>query len=181
MTKPGELPQDIAELVDRFTREVSDFPESGIDFKDLTPLFADADALARVTDALCSAFAGATMIAGIDARGFLLGAAVAVRMGVGVLAIRKAGKLPPPVHSAKYQLEYGAAALEIPASGIELSGHRPAIVDDVLATGGTIAAAARLMRKVGAEPVGAGVVLELTSLHGRNAVAPLTVTALRSI
>ncbi|SLA69337.1 adenine phosphoribosyltransferase [Mycobacteroides abscessus subsp. massiliense] len=174
-------PDEIAGLVASLTREVADFPEPGVQFKDLTPLFADADGLSRVTDALAQAASGATLIAGIDARGFLLGAAVAIRLGVGVLAVRKAGKLPPPVHAQTYQLEYGTAALEIPADGVELAGRRVAIVDDVLATGGTLAATARLLTTAGADVIGAGVVLELSDLGGRAAVAPLPLTALRAI
>ncbi|CPW35407.1 adenine phosphoribosyltransferase [Mycobacteroides abscessus] len=174
-------PDEIAGLVASLTREVADFPEPGVQFKDLTPLFADAGGLSRVTDALAQAASGATLIAGIDARGFLLGAAVAIRLGVGVLAVRKAGKLPPPVHAQTYQLEYGTAALEIPADGVELAGRRVAIVDDVLATGGTLAATARLLTTAGADVIGAGVVLELSDLGGRAAVAPLPLTALRAI
>ncbi|SKM25551.1 adenine phosphoribosyltransferase [Mycobacteroides abscessus subsp. massiliense] len=174
-------PDEIAELVASLTREVADFPEPGVQFKDLTPLFADADGLSRVTDALAQAASGATLIAGIDARGFLLGAAVAIRLGVGVLAVRKAGKLPPPVHAQTYQLEYGTATLEIPADGVELAGRRVAIVDDVLATGGTLAATARLLTTAGADVISAGVVLELSNLGGRAAVAPLPLTALRAI
>ncbi|MBA0044766.1 adenine phosphoribosyltransferase [Mycobacterium sp. NPDC050853] len=171
----------IALLVASLTREVPDFPEPGVQFKDLTPLFADANGLSQVTDALAEAADGASLIAGIDARGFLLGAAVAIRLGVGVLAVRKAGKLPPPVHSQSYQLEYGTAALEIPADGVELAGRRVFIVDDVLATGGTLAATVRLLRSAGADVTGAGVVLELSDLGGRTAVAPLPLTALRVI
>lgn len=174
-------PDDISGLVAVLTREVPDFPEPGVQFKDLTPLFADAHGLARVTDALAAAAEGATLIAGIDARGFLLGAAVALRMGVGVLPVRKAGKLPPPVFTQSYQLEYGSAALEIPGEGVELAGQRIAIVDDVLATGGTAAATAALLRAAGAEPIAVGVVLELSALRGRDAVANLPVTALRVI
>lgn len=174
-------PDEIAELVASLTREVADFPEPGVQFKDLTPLFADARGLSRVTDALAEAASGATLIAGIDARGFLLGAAVAIRLGVGVLAVRKAGKLPPPVHAQTYKLEYGTASLEIPADGVELSGRRVAIVDDVLATGGTLAATARLLTTAGADVISAGVVLELSDLGGRAAVAPLPLTALRAI
>ncbi|MUM18488.1 adenine phosphoribosyltransferase [Mycobacterium sp. CBMA271] len=171
----------VAELIGRLTREVPDFPEPGVQFKDLTPLFADAEGLSRVADALADGAAGSSLIAGIDARGFLLGAAVAIRLGVGVLAVRKAGKLPPPVHSQTYQLEYGTAALEIPADGIDLTGRRVAIVDDVLATGGTLAATVKLLRAAGANVVSAGVVLELSDLGGRAAVAPLPLTALRVI
>lgn len=171
----------VTALIDGLTRKVADFPEPGVQFKDLTPLFADADGLSQVTDALARAASGATLIAGIDARGFLLGAAVAIRLGVGVLAVRKAGKLPPPVHSQTYELEYGTAALEIPADGVDLTGHRVAIIDDVLATGGTLAATVKLLSAAGAEVVSAGVVLELAGLGGRAVVAPLPLTALRVI
>jgi adenine phosphoribosyltransferase len=168
-------------VIASLTRDVADFPSPGIQFRDLSPLFADARGLAVVTDALAELASGADLVAGIDARGFLLGAAVAVRLGVGVLTVRKAGKLPPPVHSETYQLEYGTATLEIPADGIELAGRHIVIVDDVLATGGTVAATAALLNHSGAIVRGAAVVLELAALGGRNAVAPLQVSSLRSV
>ncbi|KAA8963547.1 adenine phosphoribosyltransferase [Mycobacterium sp.] len=166
-------------LIASLTREVADFPAAGIQFKDLTPLFADRRGLAAVTDALAAAAAGADLIAGIDARGFLVGAAVATRLGTGMLAIRKGGKLPPPVRAERYRLEYGSATLEIPAEGIELAGRRVVVVDDVLATGGTLAAARRLLEDCGARVVAAAVVLELTALGGRALVAPVPVHSLR--
>ncbi|HXO48272.1 MAG TPA: adenine phosphoribosyltransferase, partial [Mycobacterium sp.] len=100
-----------ADLVISLTRQVADFPTAGIQFKDLTPVFADRRGLAAVTDALADVASGADLIAAIDARGFLIGGAVATRLGTGVLAIRKGGKLPPPVHTQHYQLEYGTASL----------------------------------------------------------------------
>ena len=168
-------------LIAALTREVADFPEPGVQFKDLTPLFADADGLARVADALGHTASGADLVAGLDARGFLVAGAVAARLGTGVLAIRKGGKLPPPVHSERYNLEYGSAALEIPAGGLHLTGRRVAIIDDVLASGGTIAAAQRLLEHSGATVISAAVVLELTALGGRNRVAPLPVRSLRRV
>ncbi|BBY84133.1 adenine phosphoribosyltransferase [Mycolicibacterium pulveris] len=162
-------------------REVPDFPELGVQFKDLTPLLADAHGLAVVTDALAQAARGAELVAGIDARGFLLGAAVAIRLGTGVLAVRKGGKLPPPVRSETYVLEYGTAALEIPADGIELTGRSVFIIDDVLATGGTVAATAKLLDHAGATVTGAAVVLELAALQGRAAISGLRVTSLHTI
>jgi adenine phosphoribosyltransferase len=159
-------------------REVPDFPEPGIQFKDLTPVLADAAGLAAVTDALAAVARGADLVAGVDARGFLLGAAVATRLGTGVLAVRKGGKLPPPVHSESYSLEYGTATLEIPADGIDLTGKRIVVIDDVLATGGTLAAAVRLLQLGGAEVFAAAVVLELTALNGRELLDSLPVTSL---
>jgi adenine phosphoribosyltransferase len=164
-----------ADLVAALTRQVPDFPSPGIQFKDLTPVFADARGLAAVTDELAGAAAGADLIAGIDARGFLLGGAVAARLGLGVLAIRKGGKLPPPVVSEHYQLEYGTASLELPADGIDLTGRRVVVVDDVLATGGTLVAAHKLLEHVGAQVITAAVVIELAGLGGRDKVAPLSV------
>jgi adenine phosphoribosyltransferase len=161
------------------TRQVPDFPRPGVLFRDLTPVLADDRAFAVVTEALAQMVAGADLIAGIDARGFLLGGAVAHRLGVGVLAIRKGGKLPPPVHSRSYDLEYGTATLEIPADGVALAGRRVAIVDDVLATGGTVAAARDLLDSAGAEITMAAVVMELAALGGRMRLDPLPVRSLQ--
>lgn len=169
---------DARVLIDELTRDVADFPQPGVQFKDLTPVLADGRGLTAVSAALAEISTGADLIAGIDARGFLLGAAVATRLGVGMLAIRKGGKLPPPVFRREYQLEYGSAVLEIPADGITLAGRKVWIIDDVLATGGTLAAAGALLTDAGAAVAGAGVVLELTGLGGRHAVAPLPVVSL---
>jgi adenine phosphoribosyltransferase len=171
-------PADVAAVIASLTREVADFPEPGVQFKDLTPLLADAHGLATVTSALAAVAEGADLVAGIDARGFLLGAAVATKLGTGVLAVRKGGKLPPPVHSESYSLEYGTATLEVPADGIDLAGRKILIIDDVLATGGTVAATVRLLGKAGAVVTGAAVVLELSALHGREKLQGLPVTSL---
>jgi adenine phosphoribosyltransferase len=168
----------VSALIASLTREIADFPEPGIQFKDLTPLLADARGLATVTNALAAVADGADLVAGIDARGFLLGAAVAITLGTGVLAVRKGGKLPPPVLSQTYDLEYGTATLEIPADGIDLAGRTVVIIDDVLATGGTVAAAARLLDEAGAIVTGAAVLLELTALGGRERLQSLPVTSL---
>lgn len=177
MTNAGER-TPVAELIASLTRKVADFPKPGIQFKDLTPVFADATAMTAVTGALAEIASGADLVAGIEARGFLLAAAVADRLQTGVLAIRKAGKLPPPVHAERYELEYGSATLEIPADGMELRGRRITIIDDVLASGGTLAASARLLERAGADVLAAAVVFELEALRGRDAVAPLAVHSL---
>jgi len=157
---------------------VADFPKPGVQFKDLTPVFADATAMTAITGALAEIASGSDLVAGIEARGFLLAAAVADRLQTGVLAIRKAGKLPPPVHAERYDLEYGSATLEIPADGMDLHGRNITIIDDVLASGGTLAAAARLLERAGANVTAAAVVFELGALRGREMVAPLVVHSL---
>jgi adenine phosphoribosyltransferase len=172
---------DISRVIESLMREVPDFPQPGIQFKDLTPLLADAAGLVGVTDALAETAEGVDLVAGIDARGFLLGAAVALRLGTGVLAVRKGGKLPPPVHSQTYDLEYGTATLEIPAEGIDIAGRTVVIIDDVLATGGTVAATNRLLTSGGAMVRSAAVVLELTALGGREVVQPLPVSSLYTV
>jgi adenine phosphoribosyltransferase len=177
-TGPKQNKSPAATLIASLTRQVADFPSAGIQFKDLTPLFADPRGLAAVTDALADVASGADLIAGIDARGFLIGGAVAARLGTGVLAIRKGGKLPPPVRSEQYTLEYGTASLELPADGIELAGRSVVVLDDVLATGGTVAAAHRLLERAGAQVAIAAVVVELAGLGGREMVAPLQVHSL---
>jgi adenine phosphoribosyltransferase len=157
--------------------DVPDFPHPGILFKDLTGVFADGAAFAAVATELAARAGDADVVAGIEARGFLLGAAVALVAGTGVVPVRKAGKLPRVAASRTYDLEYGSAALELPAGAIT-PGARVFVVDDVLATGGTGAAAAELLAEAGADVVGFGVLLELTALGGRDRLAPLPVHAL---
>lgn len=157
--------------IDRHARRVADFPSPGIAFKDLTPVLADAAGLSSIVTALTHGCRDIELVAGIDARGFLLGGAVARELGVGVLAVRKGGKLPPPVKSVSYTLEYGTATLEIPADGIDISGLRVLLVDDVLATGGTAVAAAELLNGSGARVVGVAVIMELGGLDGRGTIA----------
>lgn len=151
-------------------RYVQDFPEKGVLFEDLTPVLADGDALQVVIDELAEACTAlnSDLIGGLDARGFLLGSAVAYTLGQGILAIRKQGKLPPPVISEEYQTEYSTAALEVPADGAELRGKNVVLVDDVLATGGTLAAATDLLERAGAQVTGYAVVLEVEGLGGRD-------------
>ncbi|MGW0251771.1 adenine phosphoribosyltransferase [Nocardia goodfellowii] len=163
----AERTAQAGQLVRHLTRWRDDFPTPGVRFADLTPVFADAEAFRTVIDCLAACAPDADLVAGVDARGFLLGAGVAATLGTGVLAVRKAGKLPPPVLNREYSLEYGSAALEIPADGLDLTGKRILLLDDVLATGGTLAAAAALFAQTGAEIVAAAVVLELEFLGGR--------------
>ncbi|MBD8505318.1 adenine phosphoribosyltransferase [Hoyosella sp. G463] len=171
----------LAALIASLTRTVPDFPAPGVQFADLSPLFADGHGLRSVIAGLAEASppaASVDLVAGIDSRGFLLGAGVALHLGTGMLVVRKQGKLPPPVHARSYALEYGEAVLEIPAEGIELAGRRVLIIDDVLATGGTLVAAKALLEEAGAEVVGAAVVLELAGLAGRAKLGTTPLAAL---
>lgn len=146
---------------------VPDFPKPGILFRDVSPLLADARAFGAAVHALAAAAAdlGFDVVAGIEARGFIFGAALAQHLGRGFLAVRKHGKLPGEVHRATYALEYGEDVLELRA-GIVSPGTRVLLVDDVLATGGTLDAARRLALAAGVVPVGAVVLVELEALAG---------------
>ncbi len=168
----------VAQLIASLLREVPDFPEPGVQFKDLTPVLADALGLAEVSAAIAELASGADLVAGVDARGFLLGGAVALKLGIGVLAVRKGGKLPPPVLSETYSLEYGTATLEVPAKGIDLVGRSVVVIDDVLATGGTLSATTQLLTAAGAQVTGAVVMLELAALGGRAVLDPVPVESL---
>lgn len=148
-----------------------DFPKPGILFRDIGGMLTDADALAVVTRALAAPFDGTfDLVAGVEARGFLLAGTVAATSGTGLLPIRKAGKTPRPTASVDYALEYGSATIE--AAG-DLSGRRVLLVDDVLATGGTLRAAITLVEQLGGTVAGVAVVLELAALGGRSQV-PMT-------
>lgn len=170
----------ISSAVERLMRRVEDFPSSGVQFCDLTPVLADSEGFDAVVRGLAAGHEVGSIdyVAGLDARGFLLAGAVAIRLHTGVLAIRKAGKLPPPVHSRSYELEYGAATLELPADGLDLSGKRVLVVDDVLATGGTLSAAVGLLDDCGAIVAGLSVVLEVPGLGGRDRLADTSLTCL---
>lgn len=178
---PSATPGDVSQVIASLLREVPDFPEPGIQFKDLTPVLADARGLAEVSDAIADLARGADLVAGVDARGFLLGGAVALKLGIGVVAVRKGGKLPPPVLSETYTLEYGTATLEVPAEGIDLAGRSIVVIDDVLATGGTLAATNQLLTSAGARVTGAVVMLELAALGGRALLDPLSVMSLYAV
>ena len=157
--------------------QIPDYPIEGVRFRDITPLLADGSALRAVVDELLRPFAGGfDLVAGIEARGFLLAGAAATVAEVGLVPIRKAGKLPRPQARSEYALEYGSAAIEMHADFAP--GARVLIVDDVLATGGTLAAAVDLVDRVGGAVAGASVLLELDGLDGRR---PLDGTALHSV
>ena len=150
-------------------REVPDFPEPGIGFKDITPLLLDPAALRQAVDGLATwtAERKPDLVLGAEARGFLLGAAVACEVGCGFVPARRPGKLPPETVTARYVLEYGENALEVNADAIR-KGARVVIHDDVLATGGTVEAIGRLVEQLGGYVVGVNFVLELSFLNGRE-------------
>ena len=174
-------PAVIADLIIANTIDVPDFPQPGVTFKDLTPLFANGPAFAQVIDAIATEHGGAfDVVAGIEARGFVLAAAVAYASGAGLVPIRKAGKLPRAVVSAAYALEYGEAVLEVHADSFD-PGARVLVIDDVLATGGTAAAAISLVERAGGVVVGFSVLLELAILSGRDKLAERDVHALLTV
>ncbi len=155
-----------------YIRDVPDFPEPGIVFKDITPLLRDHAALAQTLDALAEGFgdAGITRIAGVESRGFIFGVPLALRLGCGFVPLRKPGKLPWTCSRREYELEYGRAALEVHTDAVD-ADDRVLLVDDLLATGGTMAAAVQLIEDLGATVIGASVVIELAFLAGREKLA----------
>ncbi|WP_394255132.1 adenine phosphoribosyltransferase [Pseudoclavibacter helvolus] len=151
---------------------IPDFPEAGIQFRDITPLFADGAALRTVVDAVITPFAGQfDVVAGVEARGFLLAGAIANAAGVGLIPIRKAGKLPRPAASITYDLEYGTDSLE--AAQDLPAGTRVLLVDDILATGGTLRAGQQLLERLGYALVGTAVLMELVDLDGQQVAGPV--------
>ena len=149
--------------------DVPDFPKKGIGFKDITPLLSDAKAFAAAIDALAAPFIGSgiQIVAGIESRGFLLATPIAYRLGAGVVPIRKKGKLPRAVKSASYALEYGTDSIEAHADAFP-KGCKVLLVDDVLATGGTAAAAVQLIEAIGGTLAGTAFLIELGFLNGRT-------------
>ncbi len=150
-------------------RDIPDFPQPGVVFKDITPLLADVDAFRFAVDAIADHFAGDEVhkVLAVEARGFIIGAPVAYRFGAGFIPIRKAGKLPWEIEREEYELEYGTDLLEIHRDAVH-PGENVVIVDDVLATGGTASASVRLVERLGATVLGLGFVIELAFLHGRE-------------
>jgi adenine phosphoribosyltransferase len=182
----GPSTDDAQEALLRLVVDVPDFPEPGVVFKDITPLLADHTAFSAVIGALASAGrdeSGATVVdkvVGMEARGFILAAPVALALGAGFVPVRKAGKLPRESHAVSYALEYGEATLEMHRDAVA-PGERVLLVDDVLATGGTVAATRQLVESSGAEAVGVAVLMELSFLPGRATIGDLALHVLQTI
>jgi len=177
MAGPAAGGPDIAELVRSRIRDVADYPQPGVMFKDITPLLSDPAAFAAVVSALASGHGGVDKVAGIEARGFILAAPVAVQLGAGFVPVRKQGKLPGPTYAQSYDLEYGSATVEVHQDAFA-PGERVLIVDDVLATGGTGSATAELVRKAGAEVAAIVVIMELSFLNGRSRLPDAAIRSL---
>ncbi|WP_394937375.1 adenine phosphoribosyltransferase [uncultured Ilumatobacter sp.] len=162
-----------------FVRDIADYPVAGVTFRDITPLLGDSAALAQAVDAMVEQFAGVPIdrVVGVEARGFIFGAAVAYRAGAGFVPVRKAGKLPWAVVREEYNLEYGSDKLEIHRDAIH-PGERILIVDDVLATGGTAAATAKLVETLGGVVAGLAFLLEIDELGGRAKLGERTAQTL---
>jgi adenine phosphoribosyltransferase len=174
------------EALQRLVVDVPDFPEPGVVFKDITPMLADHTAFTAVIDALATAGrdgSGTTVVdkvVGMEARGFILAAPVALALGAGFVPVRKVGKLPRETHAVSYALEYGRATLELHSDSIS-PGERVLLVDDVLATGGTVAATRELVESCGGVAVGVAVLMELSFLPGRATIGDLPLHVLRTV
>ncbi|MFE3327166.1 adenine phosphoribosyltransferase [Streptomyces sp. NPDC059176] len=164
----------VQELLLSRIRDVPDHPKPGVLFKDITPLLADPEAFTALTEALSALCAthGATKVVGLEARGFILAAPVAVRAGLGFVPVRKAGKLPGATLSQAYALEYGTAEIEVHAEDLG-ADDRVMVIDDVLATGGTAEASLELIRRAGADVAGVAMLMELGFLGGRARLEPV--------
>ena len=167
----------LAGLIQSKIRDISDYPQPGVVFKDITPLLGDGPAFGAVVGALASGHGPVDKVAGIEARGFILAASVACQLGAGFVPVRKQGRLPAPTYAQSYQLEYGTATIEVHQDAFA-PGERVLIVDDVLATGGTAEATADLVRRAGAEVEAIAVILELGFLDGRSRLTGDTVRSL---
>ena len=171
---------DLTDLISTRIRDIPDYPQPGIVFKDITPLLADGSAFAAVVAALAAGHGRIDKVVGIEARGFILAAPVACSLGAGFVPVRKQGKLPAATYSESYQLEYGTATIEVHTDAFR-PGDRVLVVDDVLATGGTAAATASLVRRAGAEVAAIVVLLELGFLDGRAKLPGLEVRSLLAV
>lgn len=162
------VPESLTKLVMSHLREIPDFPEPGVLFRDITPLLADGHAFAALVEGLADHYRGRIdAIAGLESRGFILAAPLAVRLGVGMITVRKGGKLPGPVIGVDYALEYGTARMELRPETVT-KGTRVLVIDDVLATGGTASASISLIEQAGASVEAICMLLELSDLDGRR-------------
>lgn len=181
--EPADTPiteADLASLVKSRIRDIPDYPQPGVVFKDITPLLADATAFRAVVAGLATGHGPVDKVAGIEARGFILAAPVACAMDAGFVPVRKQGKLPAATFAQEYSLEYGTATVEVHRDAFE-PGDRVLIVDDVLATGGTASATVELVRRTGAEVAGIAVLIELSFLNGRSSVPGLDLRAILTV
>jgi adenine phosphoribosyltransferase len=180
MTSSARAGDELTRLITTLVRDVPDYPQPGVVFKDITPLLADGKAFAAVIEALAETYGPVDKVAGIEARGFILAAPVACRLGAGFVPIRKKGKLPGVTFAEEYDLEYGTATIEVLTDAFS-PGERVLVIDDVLATGGTARATADLVQRAGAQLTGLAVLLELSFLNGRAKLADLPVSALLTV
>jgi adenine phosphoribosyltransferase len=171
---------ELTRLITSRVRDVPDYPQPGVVFKDITPLLGDGKAFSAVVDGLAALYGPVDKVAGIEARGFILAAPVACRLGAGFVPIRKKGKLPGATFTQDYALEYGVSTLEVQSDAFDPS-DRVLVIDDVLATGGTAEASVNLVRRSGAEVAGIAMLIELSFLNGRAKLPGLPVTALLTI
>jgi len=180
-TMEGKWMKDVGIDLKRYIRDIPDWPKKGILFRDITPLLLNPKAFAAAVEALCADFteAGIEYVAAVEARGFIFGAAVAEKLGAGFVPIRKKGKLPWQTESVSYDLEYGTDTLEVHSDAIE-SGGKVLMVDDLLATGGTMAAACELIEKIGGTVAGIAFLIELAGLQGREKMADYKVASIIS-
>ena len=180
-SSPAPLTAPMAQVVASRLRDIPDFPVPGVTFKDITPLLSDGPALRAVVQDIARRYAGRVdVVVGIEARGFILGAAVAYELGIGFVPVRKVGKLPGETHRAEYQLEYGSAVIEVQTDAFT-QGTRTLVMDDVLATGGTAEATCELIERAGASVEAVEVLLELVFLGGRRKLEGRTVHAMVSL
>ena len=176
----GSDDDEMTRLVKSWVRDVPDYPQPGVVFKDITPLLGDGKAFSAVIDGLAALYGPVDKVVGIEARGFILAAPVACRIGAGFVPVRKKGKLPGATFAQDYELEYGTATLEVLTDAFRPS-DRVLVIDDVLATGGTAQATVNLVNRFGAEVAGIAVLIELSFLNGRDKLPDLPVTALLTV
>ena len=180
MTSSAGAGDELTRLITTLVRDVPDYPQAGVVFKDITPLLADGKAFAAVIEALAETYGPVDKVAGIEARGFILAAPVACRIGAGFVPIRKQGKLPGVTFAQEYDLEYGTATIEVLTDAFA-PDDRVLVIDDVLATGGTARASADLVQRAGAQVTGLAVLLELSFLNGRARLTDVPVSALLTV